>query len=63
MTTLPLDSAATACEGVITAVAVLSQVLQVQRDCPSDPLTPTAVELLLEAYAESCRTAGDVGEV
>jgi hypothetical protein len=62
MTTLPLDSAANACEGVITGVAVLSQVLEVQRVAPDDPLTPTAVHLLLEAYAVSCRAAGDVGD-
>ncbi len=62
MNTLPLESAAIACEGVITAAAVLSQVLQVQRDCPNDPLTPTAVNLLLEAYAVACTAGGDVAE-
>jgi|TARA_R110002074_G_scaffold171799_1_gene334300 hypothetical protein len=62
MTTLPLESSALACEGVITAVAVLSQVLEVQRVAPDDPQTPDAVNLLLEAYAVACSAAGDVGE-
>jgi hypothetical protein len=62
MNNLPLESAAFACEGVITAVAVLSQVLQVQRDCPNDPLTPAAVDMLLEAYAVSCTHAGQTAE-
>ncbi len=62
MTTLPLESAAYACEGVITAVAVLSQVLEVQRVAPNDPQTPEAVDLLLEAYAVSCATAGQAAE-
>ena len=59
---LPLESSALACEGVITAAAVLSQVLEVQRVAPDDPQTPAAVSLLLEAYAASCASAGDVGE-
>ena len=62
MTTLPLESAAYACEGVITAAAVLSQVLEVQRVAPEDPQTPDAVNLLLEAYAFSCATAGQTAE-
>ena len=62
MTTLPLESAAYACEGVITAAAVLSQVLEVQRVAPNDPQTPEAVDLLLEAYAVSCVTAGQTAE-
>ena len=62
MTTLPLESAAYACEGVITAVAVLSQVLEVQRVAPNDPQTPDAVNLLLEAYAVACTAGGDVAE-
>ena len=62
MTTLPLESSALACEGVITAVAVLSQVLEVQRVAPNDPQTPEAVDLLLEAYAVSCATAGQTAE-
>lgn len=62
MTTLPLESAAYACEGVITAAAVLSQVLEVQRVAPNDPQTPEAVDLLLEAYAVSCATAGQTAE-
>ena len=62
MTTLPLESAAYACEGVITAAAVLSQVLEVQRVAPNDPQTPEAVDLLLEAYAVSCATAGQSAE-
>ena len=60
--TLPLESAAYACEGVITAAAVLSQVLEVQRVAPNDPQTPEAVDLLLEAYAVSCATAGQTAE-
>jgi hypothetical protein len=60
--TLPLESAAYACEGVITAAAVLSQVLEVQRVAPNDPQTPDAVNLLLEAYAVSCATAGQTAE-
>jgi len=59
---LPLESAEYACEGVITGVAVLSQVLEVQRVAPDDPLTPAAVNQLLEAYAASVWEAGDVGE-
>ena len=62
MTTLPLESSALACEGVITAAAVLSQVLEVQRVAPDDPLTPAAVNLLLEAYAGSCAEAGQTAE-
>ena len=62
MTTLPLESSALACEGVITGVAVLSQVLEVQRVAPDDPQTPDAVNLLLEAYAVACSAGGDVGE-
>jgi len=62
MTTLPLESAAYACEGVITAVAVLSQVLEVQRVAPDDPQTPDAVNLLLEAYALACVGSGCVAE-
>lgn len=62
MTTLPLESSALACEGVITAAAVLSQVLEVQRVAPDDPQTPDAVNLLLEAYAVACSAGGDVGE-
>ena len=62
MTTLPLESSALACEGVITAAAVLSQVLEVQRVAPNDPQTPEAVDLLLEAYAVSCATAGQTAE-
>ena len=59
---LPLELTEYTCEGVITGVAVLSQVLEVQRIAPDDPLTPTAVNLLLEAYASSCAEAGEVGE-
>ena len=59
---LPLESAEYACEGVITGVAALSQVLEVQRVAPDDPLTPAAVSLLLEAYADSCAEAGDIAE-
>ncbi len=59
---LPLESCARACEGVITAAAVLSQVLEVQRIAPEDPQTPDAVNLLLEAYAVACTAGGDVGE-
>ena len=59
---LPLESSALACEGVITGVAILSQVLEVQRIAPDDPLTPDAVNLLLEAYADSCAEAGDIAE-
>ena len=59
---LPLESAEYACEGMITAAAVLSQVLEVQRIAPDDPLTPDAVNLLLEAYAVSCAEAGDIAE-
>ena len=62
MTTLPLESAAYACEGVITAVAVLSQVLEVQRVAPEDPRTPDAVNLMLEAYAIACAGSGCVAE-
>ena len=62
MTTLPLESSALACEGVITAAAVLSQVLEVQRVAPNDPQTPDAVNLLLEAYAVACTAGGDAGE-
>tara|TARA_R110000824_G_scaffold158292_1_gene332089 strand:+ start:144 stop:314 length:171 start_codon:yes stop_codon:yes gene_type:complete len=51
-----------ACEGVITGVAILSQVLEVQRVAPDDPQTPEAVNLLLEAYAVSCAEAGDIAE-
>ena len=60
--TLPLESAAYACEGVIAAAAVLSQVLEVQRIAPEDPQTPDAVNLLLEAYAIACAEGGDVAE-
>ena len=60
--TLPLESAEIACESVITGVAVLSQVLEVQRIAPDDPLTPEAVSLMLEAYAVSCAVAGDIAE-
>jgi hypothetical protein len=59
---LPLESAEYACEGVITGVAVLSQVLEVQRIAPDDPLTPDAVSLMLEAYAAACAVAGDIAE-
>ena len=59
---LPLESSALACEGVITGVAILSQVLEVQRIAPEDPQTPDAVNLLLEAYAISCATAGQTAE-
>jgi len=59
---LPLESSALACEGVITGVAILSQVLEVQRIAPEDPQTPEAVDLLLEAYAISCATAGQTAE-
>jgi len=62
MDTLPLESSALACEGVITAAAVLSQVLEVQRVAPNDPQTPAAVTLLLEAYAAACIAGGDVAE-
>ena len=37
---LPLELTEYACEGVITGVAVLSQVLEVQRVAPDDPQTP-----------------------
>ena len=59
---LPLELTEYACEGVITGVAILSQVLEVQRIAPDDPLTPAAVNLLLEAYADSCAEAGDIAE-
>ena len=59
---LPLESCALACEGVITGVAILSQVLEVQRIAPEDPQTPDAVNLLLEAYAIACAESGDIAE-
>ena len=59
---LPLEMTEYACEGVITGVAILSQVLEVQRLAPDDPLTPDAVNLLLEAYAMACAEAGDIAE-
>ena len=59
---LPLEMTENACEGVITGVAILSQVLEVQRVAPDDPQTPEAVNLLLEAYAVSCAEAGDIAE-
>ena len=59
---LSLESAETACEGMITGVAVLSQVLEVQRIAPDDPQTPDAVNLLLEAYAIACADGGDIAE-
>jgi hypothetical protein len=59
---LSLESAEIACESLITGVAVLSQVLEVQRIAPDDPLTPEAVSLMLEAYAVSCAVAGDIAE-
>ena len=59
---LPLELTEYACEGMITAAAVLSQVLEVQRVAPDDPRTPDAVNLLLEAYAVSCAMAGDIAE-
>ena len=62
MTDLSLESAEIACESLITGVAVLSQVLEVQRIAPDDPLTPEAVNLLLEAYAIACATGGDIAE-
>ena len=62
MTALSLESAEIACESLITGVAVLSQVLEVQRIAPDDPLTPEAVSLMLEAYAVACAEAGDIAE-
>ena len=62
MTDLSLESAEIACESLITGVAVLSQVLEVQRIAPDDPLTPAAVSLMLEAYAVSCAVAGVIAE-
>ena len=59
---LPLELTENACEGVITGVAILSQVLEVQRIAPDDPQTPDAVNLLLEAYAIACAEAGDIAE-
>ena len=59
---LPLEMTEYACEGMITGVAVLSQVLEVQRIAPDDPQTPDAVNLLLEAYAVACATGGDIAE-
>ena len=59
---LPLELTEYACEGMITAAAVLSQVLEVQRVAPDDPQTPDAVNLLLEAYAVSCAMAGQIAE-
>jgi hypothetical protein len=59
---LSLESAEIACESLVTGVAVLSQVLEVQRIAPDDPLTPHAVSLMLEAYAVSCAVAGDIAE-
>ena len=59
---LPLEMTEYACEGVITGVAILSQVLEVQRLAPDDPQTPDAVNLLLEAYAVACATGGDIAE-
>jgi len=59
---LPLELTENTCEGVITGVAILSQVLEVQRIAPDDPQTPDAVNLLLEAYAIACAEAGDIAE-
>ena len=59
---LPLEMTEYACEGVITGVAILSQVLEVQRIAPDDPQTPDAVNLLLEAYAIACAGSGDIAE-
>ena len=59
---LPLEMTENACEGVITGVAILSQVLEVQRIAPDDPQTPDAVNLLLEAYAIACAECGDIAE-
>ena len=59
---LPLELTEYACEGMITAAAVLSQVLEVQRVAPDDPQTPDAVNLMLEAYAAACAVAGDIAE-
>ena len=59
---LSLESAEIACESLITGVAVLSQVLEVQRIAPDDPLTPDAVSLMLEAYAVACAEAGNISE-
>ena len=59
---LSLESAEIACESLITGVAVLSQVLEVQRIAPDDPQTPDAVNLLLVAYAVACAEAGDIAE-
>ena len=59
---LPLELTEYACEGVITGVAILSQVLEVRRIAPDDPQTPDAVNLLLEAYAVACAEGGDIAE-
>jgi hypothetical protein len=59
---LPLELTENACEGVITGVAIMSQVLEVQRIAPEDPQTPDAVNLLLEAYAVACADSGDIAE-
>jgi len=59
---LPLELTENTCEGVITGVAILSQVLEVQRIAPDDPQTPDAVNLLLEAYAIACAESGDIAE-
>ena len=59
---LSLESAEIACESLITRDAELSQVLEVQRIAPDDPLTPDAVSLMLEAYAVACAEAGDIAE-
>ena len=59
---LSLESAEIACESLITGVAVLSQVLEVQRIAPDDPQTSDAVSLLLEAYAIACAGSGDIAE-
>ncbi len=61
-TNRPLDAATLACEDIVTSLAVASQMLEVERQAPDDPLTPRAITMLLEAYAISCASAGNIAE-
>ena len=50
---LPLESSALACEGVITGVAILSQVLEVQRIAPGSQealVAADAIERIRSAH-------------
>ena len=58
----PLENAELVCESVILSASVLSEILAVQRDCPTDPQTPTVVALLLEVYAGALNHADDAAE-